>query len=227
MMPSHPLHDPTPDFGRLYIFGAGGFGREVAWLAEQAWGERVELRLVVDHSRYLTAPVNGIPVSLLSELPPRDDARFVVALGDPSQRRSAVAALIAAGHRPATLVHPRVEASRFVELGAGTVVCARSTITCNVSTGEHVQINLACTIGHDVILGDYATLSPGVNVSGCVRVGRDVFIGTNACIINGKPDRPLSIGDGAVIAAGACVTRDVPANSLVAGVPAVVKGQRP
>lgn len=64
-------------------------------------------------------------------------------------------------------------------------------------------------------------------MSGCVRVGRDVFIGTNACIINGKPDRPLSIGDGAVIAAGACVTRDVPANSLVAGVPAVVKGQRP
>ena len=222
-MRPNPFHDPQPGFRRLRIFGAGGSGREIAWLAEQAWGERMELQFVVDHPRYLTGPVNDIPVALLAELEPDDDARFVVALGDPEQRQRVASALAGAGHRPAVLVHPRAEMSRFVEIGAGTVVCAKSSITCNVSVGAHVHVNLACSIAHDVVLGDYTTLSPGVSLSGNVHVGRGVFIGTNACVINGKPGKPLRIGDGAVIAAGACVTRDVPANSLVAGVPAVVK----
>lgn len=219
----NPFHDPQPGFRRLRIFGAGGSGREVAWLAEQAWGDRVDVQFVVDHPRYLTGAVNGIPVALLAELEPDDDTRFVVAIGDPEQRRRVASAFADVGHRPATLVHPRAEMSRFVEIGAGTIVCANSSITCNVAVGAHVHVNLACSVAHDVVLGDYATLSPGVRLSGHVHVGRGVFIGTNACVINGKPGRPLSIGDGAVIAAGACVTRDVPANSLVAGVPAVVK----
>lgn len=225
-MRPNPFHDPRPDFRRLRIFGAGGSGREIAWLAEQAWGERMELQFVVDHPRYLAGPVNGIPVALLAELEPDDEARFVVALGDPEQRKRVVAAFAAVGHRPATVIHPRAEMSRFVEVGEGAVVCAKSSITCNVTVGVHVQVNLGCSVAHDVVLGDYATLSPGARVSGHVHVGRGVFIGTNACVINGRPGEPLRIGDGAVIAAGACVTQDVPAHALVAGVPAVVKGRR-
>lgn len=81
-------------------------------------------------------------------------------------------------------------------------------------------INLSCTISHDVSIGDYSVLSPGVNVAGHVHIGREVFVGTNVCFINGNANKPLVIGDGAVIAAGACVTRDVPAGAMVAGVPA-------
>jgi len=227
MSTCNPFHTSQPGFRRLCIFGAGGSGREVAWLAEQAWGSSVELRFVVDDPRYLGDPVNGIPLALLADLEPRDDTRFVVALGESELRRRVASAFVAAGHRPATLVHPRAEMSRFVELGDGTIVCANASITCNVSVGAHVQVNLACSIAHDVVLGDYSTLSPGVRLSGHVQVGQGAFIGTNACVVNGRPGKPLRIGEGAVIAAGACVTRDVPANSLVAGVPAVVRGRRP
>ena len=226
MTHSSPLHATDPGFRHLYIFGAGGFGREVAWLAEQTWGERVELHFLVDRPEYLREPVNGIPVELVSAVEPRDDARFLVALGDPEARRTAALALAAKGMRPATLVHPRVEMSRFVEMGPGTVVCANSVLTCNLVLGAHVQVNLACTIGHDAVIGDFSTLSPGVNISGCVHLESGVFVGTNACIINGKTDRPLRIGAGAVIAAGACVTKDVPPHALVAGVPAVLKHLR-
>lgn len=226
MTRSNPLHDADPGFRSLYIFGAGGFGREVAWLAEQTWGGQVQLRFLVDRPEYLREPVNGIPVELVSAIEPPDDARFLVALGDPAARRAAALALAAKGMRPATLVHPRVEMSRFVEMGPGTVVCANSVLTCNLVLGAHVQVNLACTIGHDAVIEDFSTLSPGVNISGCVHLESGVFVGTNACIINGKTDRPLRIGAGAVVAAGACVTKDVPPHALVAGVPAVVKQLR-
>lgn len=222
-MQKNPFQDRKPNFSHLYIFGSGGFGREVAWLAEQAWGKHVGLCHVVDDPRYLTSQVNGIGVLLLSDLVPSDDARFVVAIGDSTQRQRIASMLTAAGHHPATLVHPRVEMSPSVSVGAGTVICANSVVTCNVSIGVHVQVNLNCSVGHDAALGDYCTLSPGVNVSGNVHIKCGVFVGTNACFINGKPDKPLVIGEGAVIAAGACVINDVPPRVLVAGVPACIK----
>lgn len=218
--------ESPPGFQHLYIFGAGGSGREIAWLAEQAWGERVSLRFVVDDPRYLTGSINGIPVSLMDALTTSDDARFLVALGDPAQRKRIASVFTSAEYRPATLIHPRVEISRWVEIGAGTAICANCVVTCNVSIGMHVQINVGCSVSHDVVVGDYSTLSPGVNVSGNVQIGCGVFVGTNACFINGHTGEPLIIGDGAVIAAGACVTKSVPAHTLVAGVPAVVKHKR-
>jgi len=54
-----------------------------------------------------------------------------------------------------------------------------------------------------------------------IRIGRDVWVGANAGITDG-----VSIGDHAVVAMGAVVTRDVPDWAIVAGVPAVVLGDR-
>ena len=51
-----------------------------------------------------------------------------------------------------------------------------------------------------------------------IRIGRDVWLGANAIILAG-----ISIGDGAVVAAGAVVREDVPAYAVVAGVPATIK----
>lgn len=225
-MQANPFCSHKPEFRRLYIFGAGGFGREVAWLAEQAWGTDVEIRFMVDNPRFLKDAVNGIPISLLSQVAPSKDARYLIALGDPAQRQRLALVFAAAGYQPATLVHPRAEMSRWIEVGSGSVICANCVVTCNVSIGLHVHVNLDCSIGHDVSIGDYVTLSPGVNVSGNVRIGRGVFVGTNACFINGRPDTPLVIGDGAIVAAGACVIKDVPPNVLVAGVPADIKRKR-
>lgn len=50
-----------------------------------------------------------------------------------------------------------------------------------------------------------------------VRIGNNVWVGANVTILPG-----VSIGDNAIIAAGAVVTKDVPANMLAAGIPAKV-----
>ena len=53
-----------------------------------------------------------------------------------------------------------------------------------------------------------------------IRIGRHVWIGANATVLPG-----VTIGDGAIIAAGAVVTRDVPENAIVGGVPARIMRQ--
>ena len=205
----------------LYIFGAGGFGREVAWLASQTLGDDVELVFLVGDDAYLTEPVNGVEVRHVSSV--TSDGQYVVAIGDAQARRAGVVLCEKAGLRPTSLVHPRVEWSSRVEIGAGSVVCAGSILTTDIQVGRHVHVNLDCTVGHDVRIGDYATLSPGVHVSGWVTIEEGAFVGTGANIVNGTSSDPLVIGAGAVVAAGACIVRSVDPGALMAGVPAVRK----
>ena len=118
------------------------------------------------------------------------------------------------------LVHPRLEMSRWVDLGEGAVLCAGNILTTNIRFGVGVQVNLDCTIGHDSILDDYVTLAPGVHISGCVHLGKRVYVGTGAVIINGTGVQPLVIGEDAVIGAGACVTKSIGPGVTAVGVPA-------
>ena len=207
----------------LFIFGGGGFAREVAWLARQTLGEHVELTMLVDHERYLTPAQNGTEVRLLRDARPGPGSQFVVAVGDGSLRERAAKACEDARLVPATIVHPRVERSNFVEIGTGSIICAGSILTTNIHIESHVIVNLDCTVGHNVVIDDFATLSPGVHVSGYVTIGRGALIGTGATIIEGSASERLVIGAGAIVAAGACVTRSVEPGALVAGVPAVRK----
>jgi len=70
------------------------------------------------------------------------------------------------------------------------------------------------------MMGDFTTLAPGVHISGCVHLGKRVYVGTGAVIINGTQEEPIVIGDDAVIGAGACVIKSVPTGQTVVGVPA-------
>lgn len=97
-----------------------------------------------------------------------------------------------------------------VFINEGAVVCAMHKIT----------------IGNNTKIGDFATIydtnfhevEEGAGVKyGPVSIGRNVWIGKNAIILQG-----VSIGDNSVIGAGAIVTSSIPANSLAAGNPAKV-----
>jgi sugar O-acyltransferase (sialic acid O-acetyltransferase NeuD family) len=219
----NPFFVELPPFTRLYIFGAGGAGREIAWLAQQSWGSGVEIRFLVDQEVFLSNSVNGLPVVLLSNVTAQASDRCVVGLGEGGLRRQIVEQIHLSSLAFTSLVHPRAEMSIDVRIAEGVVVCAGSIVTTNIEIARHVHINVGCTVSHDVSIGEFSTLSPGVHVSGNVQIGREVFIGTGANILNGRAGAPLVIGDGSVVAAGACVTRSVEAGTLVAGVPAVRK----
>ncbi|HEX4059220.1 MAG TPA: acetyltransferase [Galbitalea sp.] len=211
------------DFSRLYVFGAGGHGREIAWLAERAWREIPEIVFLVDDSKHLKSPVDGYPVRLLEDEELASDSRVVVAVGDPKSRRGIANAFEERGVRAATIVDPTVTRSGRISIGDGAVVFPGCVLTTDVTLGRHVHVNVGCTVSHDSRVGDFSSISPGVHIAGNVRIGETVFVGVGANIINGLTGAPLVVGDRAVIAAGACVIGPVDAGSMVAGVPAVKK----
>jgi sugar O-acyltransferase (sialic acid O-acetyltransferase NeuD family) len=209
---------------QIAVYGAGGFAREVAWLAESCNDSVARYEVVCfidDNEANCGMMLNDIRVVSLAEAAARfPGAKVVSGVGLPHVRQNVVAKAARAGFAFATLVHPRVERSRWVEIGEGSVICAGNILTTNITLGRHVQINLDCTVGHDVVMGDYTTLAPGVHISGWVHFGTHVYVGTGAVIINGTHDAPLVIGSDAVIGAGSVVTKPVPAGVMVVGVPA-------
>lgn len=209
---------------QIAVYGAGGFGREVAWLIEACNqdAQKYEVACFIDDNPAIQGKVlNEISVLDLESVRMQFPYAYVVSgAGAPKTRQVMMDKAAAVGFRFETIIHPSVERSKWISIGIGTIICAGSIITTNIKLGQHVQINLDCTIGHDVILDDYTTLAPGVHISGWVHTGKRVYIGTGGVIINGTDEDPIIIGDDAIIGAGAVVTKNVPAGTTVVGVPA-------
>jgi len=209
----------------VLVYGAGGFGREVAWLAE-ACGRTV-VGFIDDAAPASAPPVNDLAVmSLEAAARQHPDGAVALGIGPPAVRAKLAARVKAAGLTVAGLIHPRVERSRFIDYGEAPIICAGNILTTNIKFGNHIQINLDCTIGHDVTFGDFVTLAPGVHVSGWVTLEEGVYVGTGATLINGTQNQPLVVGAGAIIGAGACVVGSLAPGVTAVGVPAKPRGPK-
>ena len=100
-----------------------------------------------------------------------------------------------------------------LELGSGFINSG-----CKIRCHKSISIGNGCAISHDfTVMDSNAHVLDGSRGTAPVRIGEHVWIGTRVTVLPG-----VSVGNGAVIAAGSVVTRDVPACSLAAGVPARV-----
>jgi sugar O-acyltransferase (sialic acid O-acetyltransferase NeuD family) len=204
---------------QVAVYGCGGFGRGIAWLAEVCGGRVV--CFVDDDESLQGTSINGIPVVSLLEARRRfPECRVAVAVNEPRTRETLASKAEGAGFGLATLVHPRVELSPWVKVGQGSIVREGCCFSVNVELGRNVLLNMDCTLGHDVVVGDFVSLAPGSHVSGFVHLGRRAHVGTGAVILQGQEGSLLEIGEDAMIGAGACVTKSVLPGETVVGVPA-------
>ena len=107
-----------------------------------------------------------------------------------------------------------------VTLGNGAALSPFVTIGSNVTIGKCFHANLYSYVEHDCVIGDYVTFAPRVNCNGNIHIHDHAYIGTGAVIKQGTSDKPLVIGEGAIVGMGAVVTKDVPAGAVVVGNPA-------
>jgi sugar O-acyltransferase (sialic acid O-acetyltransferase NeuD family) len=214
---------------QIAVYGAGGFGRELAWLVQSCNDveDRYELVCFIDDNQDLHGGMlNELRIFGLQQAHRAfPKAKVVCGVGIPRTRETIVNKAREMGFNFEAVIQPRIERSQWIDIGEGAIICAGNILTTNITIGRHVHINLGCTIGHDVRIGDYSTLAPGVHVSGYVYIGSRVYVGTGAVFVNGTESEPLVIGDDVTIGAGACVTRSIEAGQTVVGVPARPIGQ--
>jgi acetyltransferase-like isoleucine patch superfamily enzyme len=134
-----------------------------------------------------------------------------------------------------------IELGRWSWLGHGTKIrCHEGVVSigaktvmgqeCTISAFQHVKIGRECVIADRVMFIDFdhgvVEVERPIRLQGIykrdVNVGNNVWIGYGACILRG-----VTVGDNAIIGTNAVVTKDVPANAVVAGLPARIIRMRP
>lgn len=204
---------------QLMIVGAGGLGREVLNLIKQQnkiAPEFEPIGFVDSHTQYKfihTYPVLGDDTWALQQLD--KSVFFVLAIGNPTVKKKIAQQYELAGFRAATLIHPSVQISEYVNIGQGSIVCGGSILTTDIQIGKYCLLNLHTTIGHDTIIEDYVSISPGTNISGNVHIEEGVEIGTGAAILPG-----IKLGKYCFLGAGAVATKDLDSQKTYVGVPA-------
>lgn len=205
----------------IAVYGAGGLGRELALLIAQINNHQPQWQFIgfFDDGMEAGRMIDGFPLlGGIKELNGyAEELYLVMGIGNPQTKKKIVNGIINEHIFFAVLVHPAVVISEEIlsVIGEGSVITAGNILTVNIHIGNHVLLNLSGTVGHDAVIGDYASIMPGVNISGEVMVREGVYIGTGATVLN-----KVEIGAYTIIGAGAVVTKSLPGYCTAVGMPA-------
>lgn len=208
----------------MIIVGAGGVAKEVL----EIFSQRNELNNLF----FFDNVSKNLPDKLFNRFPilrtieevkqtfdTTRDFRFTLGLGNPFFRYTLYKTFTAAGGELISTISPNTDIGSFgTTIATGCNVLSGTIITNDVTLKIGCLINPSCTISHDSVLDDFVQISPGVRITGNCFIGSFSLLGTNAVILP-----KVRIGKNVIVGAGAIVTKDVPDNSMVMGVPAIVK----
>ena len=190
----------------IWIYGAGGMGKETLWLIEEMISDKINVLGFVDDYK-LDDQFKNLP--LLNKIEP--NSNVIIAVADSKIRKQ-----IKENNKFnfVNVIHSNIKIHNSNSIGNGNIICKGVVLTVDIKIGDHVIININSTIGHDATIENFVSIMFGVHISGNVKIGEGTLIGSGAVIL---PN--LTIGKWCKIGAGAVVTKNIPDNSTVIGVP--------
>jgi sugar O-acyltransferase (sialic acid O-acetyltransferase NeuD family) len=203
---------------KLLLWGSGGHGKVVLDIA-LAMDLYSGIAFIDDDRALVQKEICGYRIqgsfAELNSLNHRDCSAIVVAIGVNQVRARCFELAKSRGWVFATLIHPTAVVSPSARLGGGTVVMPRAVVNAGAVIGENCIVNTAAVVEHDCRVSDHVHLSPGVLLGGAVTVHAYAHMGLGSIALPGS-----TIGERAVVGAGAVVLRSVQSGETVAGVPA-------
>lgn len=208
----------------IAIFGAGGFGREVACLINRINQEKPIWNLIgfFDDNKTIGESISHFGKILgnkdtLNSYP--HELAIVVAIGNPIVVKSVVDGINNDKIYFPNLIHPNfvVADPESFSIGRGNIIQRACVATCNVSIGDFNTFNGSICLGHDVNVGSYNAFMPAVRISGNVHIGNQNFFGVASIVL-----QQLKIGENVKLGAGSVLMTKPKNNSLYMGNPAKI-----
>lgn len=205
----------------IVIYGAGGFGREIACLIKRLNAIKPEWDLLgfID---------DGIPAGTKNEYGEvlggidylnqyKEPISVVLAIGSSNILERLANKITNPQVGFPNLIDPEVFFldKETVQFGKGNVICAKTVVSCHVTFGDFNVVNIGAGIGHDAVFGDYNVVMPNVNISGGVTIGNGNLFGVKSTVM-----QYLKIGDGITLGANSLLIKSAKEKALYMGAPA-------
>ncbi len=206
----------------IAIFGAGGFGREVACIIKRINKITPTWNFIgfFDDNEALKGTRNeyGEVLGGMSELNAWDkELCIAIGIGSPKAVFAVIQKITNDNIDFPNLIDPTVviNDSDNYSLGKGNIFAANCIISIAVSVGDFNTFNNNTVLGHDDVIGSFNSFMPNVNVSGGVKIGDRNFFGVKSTVL-----QYLKIGDDTTIGGNALVIRNTKDGYLYMGNPA-------
>ena len=211
------MGDIVPNKKRLFIIGAGGFGRELESWIYRSSEVLTEFELIgfLDDDPYALKDFPS-KLSVVGDLNCKfsSDDSVVVAIANPTIKEI-IYNKLKEKVQFYTFIDSSAIVADYANIGEGSVICPFSIVSTNAKLGRLVSVNSGSQIGHDAILGDFSSLMANVDIGGEVKLAEKIFIGTNASIIP-----RISIVSGVTIGIGSIVFKKIKKAGTYIGNPA-------
>lgn len=206
----------------IAIYGAGGFGREVACLIREINNIEPIWNLVgfFDDGKELGYQTEyGNVLGGITDLNNYNkQLAIVIAIGNPvitSQLSSSICNPLVVFPN---LISPGVSFldKNNLSIGYGNIICSQCWISCNVHIGNFNIMNVGVTIGHDSNIGNFNSFMPAVRISGEVTIDEYNFFGVSSVVL-----QQISVGRNTIIGANSLVIRKTKDGETYVGNPAI------
>jgi len=207
----------TKPIRQILILGTGTFAEEIADVISEIPGVSVTGFVENMNPALCGKKLANLPVFWVDELSKISKNHEVICGLGTTFRHLYITQVKKYNVSFATLFHPSSRISQKSGMGEGTFVSSGVTIAAYTQLARHVNVNRGALIGHHTQIGSFVTVGPGANIAGNCRIDDCTYIGMGTLIID-----HISVGSHSIVGAGAVVTKDVPDNVQVVGIPAKI-----